>query len=208
MYLRAFVSLLFAVSLGVAGLAPASGAATADSFEDYAERLDLSGQHADVFRLYWAFFDRAPDRDGADYWVQEYDRCVSLRDIAWLFGNSNEFQQRYGDLTNSGYVDLVYANVLDRVPDDEGRAYWLGLIDRGEIDRVGIMLNFSLSDEFRRKRPLPSDGRAYGGCKDPAEVPLFENCSAARDAGAAPVHRSDPGYGPHLDRDGDGLGCE
>lgn len=36
----------------------------------------------------------------------------------------------------------------------------------------------------------------------------FENCTAARDAGAAPVHRGDPGYGTHLDRDGDGVGCE
>ncbi|MDN5806582.1 MAG: DUF1524 domain-containing protein [Brevibacterium sp.] len=36
----------------------------------------------------------------------------------------------------------------------------------------------------------------------------FENCTAARDAGAAPVHRGDPGYASHLDRDGDGVGCE
>lgn len=36
----------------------------------------------------------------------------------------------------------------------------------------------------------------------------YENCTAARDAGAAPVRRGDPGYGRHLDRDGDGVGCE
>ncbi|WP_233493820.1 excalibur calcium-binding domain-containing protein [Desertihabitans brevis] len=36
----------------------------------------------------------------------------------------------------------------------------------------------------------------------------YKNCSAARAAGAAPVRRGDPGYGPHLDRDGDGVGCE
>ncbi|MNQ72107.1 Excalibur calcium-binding domain protein [compost metagenome] len=36
----------------------------------------------------------------------------------------------------------------------------------------------------------------------------FANCSEARAAGAAPVRRGDPGYGPHLDRDGDGVGCE
>jgi hypothetical protein len=36
----------------------------------------------------------------------------------------------------------------------------------------------------------------------------FRNCSAARAAGAAPVRRGDPGYGFHLDRDGDGVGCE
>lgn len=36
----------------------------------------------------------------------------------------------------------------------------------------------------------------------------FKNCSAARAAGATPVRRGDPGYGAHLDRDGDGVGCE
>jgi hypothetical protein len=36
----------------------------------------------------------------------------------------------------------------------------------------------------------------------------FRNCDAARAAGAAPVHRGDPGYGAHLDRDNDGVGCE
>lgn len=37
---------------------------------------------------------------------------------------------------------------------------------------------------------------------------VFANCAAARAAGAAPVRRGDPGYGPRLDRDGDGVGCE
>ena len=41
----------------------------------------------------------------------------------------------------------------------------------------------------------------------PADVYL-QNCAAARAAGAAPVHAGDPGYGSHLDRDGDGTGCE
>ena len=41
---------------------------------------------------------------------------------------------------------------------------------------------------------------------------VFANCAAARAAGAAPVKRCEPGYGPHLDRDRDrdpdGVGCE
>lgn len=36
----------------------------------------------------------------------------------------------------------------------------------------------------------------------------YANCSAARAAGAAPVRRGDEGYGAHLDRDNDGVGCE
>ena len=36
----------------------------------------------------------------------------------------------------------------------------------------------------------------------------FPNCTAARAAGAAPVRAGQPGYARHLDRDGDGVGCE
>ena len=36
----------------------------------------------------------------------------------------------------------------------------------------------------------------------------YRNCAAARAAGAAPVYRGQPGYGPHLDPDGNGVGCE
>lgn len=47
--------------------------------------------------------------------------------------------------------------------------------------------------------PVP---RAYGGGI------YYPNCSAARAAGAAPVRAGQPGYALHLDRDGDGVGCE
>ncbi len=36
----------------------------------------------------------------------------------------------------------------------------------------------------------------------------YENCTAARAAGAAPIHRGEPGYRPALDRDNDGVACE
>jgi hypothetical protein len=41
----------------------------------------------------------------------------------------------------------------------------------------------------------------------PAAAP-FANCTAARAAGAAPVYAGTPGYGKHLDKDGDGIGCD
>jgi hypothetical protein len=36
----------------------------------------------------------------------------------------------------------------------------------------------------------------------------YSNCSEARAAGAAPLYTGQPGYGSHLDRDGDGDACE
>lgn len=36
----------------------------------------------------------------------------------------------------------------------------------------------------------------------------YANCTEVREAGAAPLHRGDPGYSTRLDRDGDGTACE
>ncbi|WP_227997464.1 excalibur calcium-binding domain-containing protein [Nocardia australiensis] len=36
----------------------------------------------------------------------------------------------------------------------------------------------------------------------------YKNCDAVRNAGQAPLHRGEPGYAAHLDRDNDGIACE
>ena len=36
----------------------------------------------------------------------------------------------------------------------------------------------------------------------------FSSCKQAREVGAAPLYRGDPGYNPKLDRDNDGVACE
>ena len=54
----------------------------------------------------------------------------------------------------------------------------------------------------------PSTGTSEGGGTSSSGSVYSANCAAVRAAGAAPVHRGDPGYGPHLDRDGDGVACE
>jgi hypothetical protein len=42
----------------------------------------------------------------------------------------------------------------------------------------------------------------------PAGGVYYENCTAARAAGAAPIMRGEPGYASKLDRDNDGIACE
>lgn len=54
----------------------------------------------------------------------------------------------------------------------------------------------------RSAPPADRPQRALGGSV------YYPNCAAARAAGAAPVRSGDPGYARHLDRDGDGVGCE
>ena len=55
--------------------------------------------------------------------------------------------------------------------------------------------------------PLPVVPPAPSPAPAPASV-YYVNCTAARAAGAAPIHRGQPGYRSALDRDGDGIACE
>lgn len=56
-------------------------------------------------------------------------------------------------------------------------------------------------------QPQPQPQPQQGFVSQPQQG-SYRNCSEARAAGAAPLHRGDPGYSPRLDRDGDGLACE
>jgi hypothetical protein len=54
-----------------------------------------------------------------------------------------------------------------------------------------------------------------GTAPEPAPAPApapadvhYANCTAAREAGAAPLLRGEPGYRDAMDRDGDGVACE
>ncbi|MDQ0427723.1 outer membrane biosynthesis protein TonB [Planomicrobium stackebrandtii] len=42
----------------------------------------------------------------------------------------------------------------------------------------------------------------------PSSSIYYDNCTAVREAGADPIRLGDSGYGTHLDRDEDGIGCE
>lgn len=57
-------------------------------------------------------------------------------------------------------------------------------------------------------RAAPAPARPPVAAPTPPAAPSYPNCAAARAAGAAPVRVGQPGYGRHLDRDGDGIGCE
>lgn len=57
-----------------------------------------------------------------------------------------------------------------------------------------------------RRGSVPGNTLTPSGGSGPGRA--FANCSEARALGAAPVRRGQPGYGPHLDRDNDGVGCE
>lgn len=108
--------------------------------------VQTSNQGA-IYRLYLAYFLRPADAGGATFWTQEANGGRSLASISAAFARSPEFSDRYGDLTDAAFIELVYANVLGRQPDSAGRTFWLERMSRG-TSRGDVMLAFSESPEF------------------------------------------------------------
>ena len=113
---------------------------------------------AQVTRLYDTVFGRAPDDAGLTFWTNALRAGVGLDDVAEVFVVSPEFRDRYGDLNQGEFVDLLYRNVLDREADAEGRAFWTNALAGGKVDRDDVVLAFSESPEHVAKvGPVSTD---------------------------------------------------
>ncbi|MCP5028606.1 MAG: DUF4214 domain-containing protein, partial [Actinomycetia bacterium] len=159
--------------------AEATSCAISKPAGDFANQVESSAGHARLWRLYQAFFLRQPDEDGFDYWVSVRSSGATLSDIAFQFAYGPEFEDRYGALSNSEFVDLVYDNVLCRDPDGAGRAYWVGLLDSGAITRWDMLVNFTELREYLDRTETchsiyPGESASVSKCPESKLVPVAE----------------------------------
>ncbi len=104
------------------------------------------------------------------------------------------------------------------------KARWGLSMDSSEFGRIGNLLRgqcqgsevapWSMADVSIAPIPqvAPAPPLASVPAVEPATAPssgvYYANCTAARAAGAAPLHVGEPGYRLALDRDKDGIACE
>lgn len=92
---------------------------------------DIQGQLAKLTDLYLAFFARAPDVFGMQYWQERLleegrDFATISKDFAW----SEEAKYLFPDeVSNRDFVQNIYQNVFDRDPDEGGWDYWTERLD-------------------------------------------------------------------------------
>ncbi|MGY4877701.1 DUF4214 domain-containing protein [Vreelandella aquamarina] len=107
---------------------------------------DVLGESADsLMRLYDGALDRAADGEGLGYWLDNMD-TLTLNQVGDYFVASEEFQAKHGDLDDSGFIDLMYNNVLERSADAEGKAYWVEQLASGD-SQGAVLVGFTQSDE-------------------------------------------------------------
>lgn len=105
-----------------------------------------TGLSADAFEsfieLYIAYFNRAPDAVGLNYWGAAYANGATLEQLAGSFLNQQETLELYPEnSSNSVFLENVYNNVLGRQSDSDGFQFWLDNLDSGALQRDTFILN-------------------------------------------------------------------
>ena len=162
----------------------------ATTLEELQFAPDFTAQHANVLRLYQAFFNRVPDLEGAKYWVQQWDVVQAegptparpdghdlLGEFANYFTQVPEFINTYGNPDNETFLTTVYRNMLDRDPDPAGYNYWLSFLNGDNAEQPGIVLDkgatmrwVTQNDEFVGQYP-------FGHIDRSAHPSEFADCS-------------------------------
>lgn len=131
----------------------------------------------------------------------------------YRFYNRNSNTHFY---TTSATEAARVRNTMQSTFRSEGTAYYTNTVTSG--DNLLPVFRFynrstgthfytaSLTEKNRLQRMHSNTYRyesmAYGAAR------YYKNCTEARTYGVVPIYRNQPGYGLHLDRDGDGIACE
>ena len=86
-------------------------------------------------QLYIAYFGRAADPTGLDYWT---DAGTTTKAFAANMYAQNEFKSVYGSLSVESQVNQIYQNLFDRDADATGLLYWTQQINKGVLQLASI----------------------------------------------------------------------
>jgi len=85
--------------------------------------------------LYVAYFGRAADPTGLDYWTEK--GITTAKFAADMYAQA-EFKDAYGSLSTESQVNQIYKNLFDREADVTGLTYWTQEINLGNIKLAEI----------------------------------------------------------------------
>jgi hypothetical protein len=109
--------------------------------------------------LYIAYFNRAPDAVGLNFWGTAFANGTPLQEMATLFVDQDETRATYPDGTsNTEFATSVYNNVLGRTPDQSGIDFWVGALDSNVVSRDQFILEVLRGAKADLK---PEEGQAF-----------------------------------------------
>jgi Domain of unknown function (DUF4214) len=103
---------------------------------------------AEASRIYAAAFGRAPDASGEAFWSSQLASGATPMQVAQGFASSTEFQNDFGTLDASDFVNDLYENVLHRSGDPGGQSFWTNFLNQGG-SKATVVAGFADSIENR-----------------------------------------------------------
>ncbi len=148
-------------------------------FASLALFVDADTEVAAIDRLYFAVFNRLPDLDGYQYWIEQGARSLTLEEMSELFADSEEYRIRFDGESFETLLDQIYLELFDRAPDEGGKAYWLEQLEDGKVTRGTIILYFSQGEEARnsagaRGELVALTAALEGRMPTPQEIAVWE----------------------------------
>ncbi len=111
--------------------------------------------------LYVAYFNRAADKNGLDYWknraltVEQEGKSTEevLKELSKSFSKNEVYSATYDSLDNQAFVELIYKNTLGKEGDRQGIDYWKEQLDSGmsRSDMVATFIETSLSIDINKE---------------------------------------------------------
>lgn len=95
----------------------------------------------EVAALYSAIFNRAPDQEGLNNWVNAIQGGASLSQAAEGFVQHPVFAELYAGLTDIQFVQQLYINVLGSEGDAKGIQNWANLLASG-VSKAQVVADF------------------------------------------------------------------
>lgn len=107
----------------------------------------------ELVELYIAYFNRAPDAVGLNFWTRAFINGTDLDEAAAFFFDQPETRALYGNTIDPPvFVTAVYQNVLGRGPDDVGLGFWVDALSSGAVTEGQFIRDF-----LQGTRAVPPD---------------------------------------------------
>lgn len=104
------------------------------TLQNFGGAAGLNAQDFESFiEFYIAYFNRAPDAVGLNFWGTAFANGVTLEEMADMFMSQSETYAIFpSGTTNVDIATTVYLNVLGRIPDQAGFDFWVDMLNRME----------------------------------------------------------------------------
>jgi hypothetical protein len=105
---------------------------------------------------YCLVLERAVDGAGFKGWMEALQKDTKVPELLLAMLGSAEFNSKHTarDLSNAGFVRLLYRLLLNREPDDAGRSAYLPRLETGSLTRSRLAAAIVDSAEFRQRHPI------------------------------------------------------